>query len=115
VFALIAPQLQRWLMIGGIGLVAVTVAFAAGFLRGQAGARAACATAALEARVAALTRDLEVSERAASFAADRARSAESAAAAHEKAIEEYRDALQQRTDGACRLDGDDARRLRAIR
>ncbi|MFN8828835.1 MAG: hypothetical protein ACK5W0_03090 [Labrys sp. (in: a-proteobacteria)] len=114
-WALIAPQLQRWLLMAGVGLFAVTAAFAIGWLRGRDQAVSECQTAALQAQVEALSKDLAISRRAAALATERAQSAERAATENETLIEDFRHALEARSDGACRLDDDDARRLRAIK
>jgi hypothetical protein len=113
--AFFGPSIQRWLMIGGIGLLAVMAAFAIGWLRGREQAASACQTAALQAHVEALTNDLAISRRAAALATERAQSAERATAENETLIEDFRHALEARSDGTCRLDDDDARRLRAIK
>lgn len=82
-----------------------------GYWTGHAGASGACQTAALEAKVKSLTRDLTATDEAAKrFEAEAARNAVSADA-NAKIIEGFRNAKSP----ACLLTDDDARRLRAIR
>ena len=77
--------------------------------RGYQRAASACQTAALEAKVKALTQDrLAADEAAQRFKAEASRNAE-AASKNAAVIEEFR-----RAPNACRLTPDDARRLQRV-
>ncbi|OCC05282.1 hypothetical protein BA190_10285 [Labrys sp. WJW] len=70
--------------------------------------------AALEAKLAIKTADLQISMALADIAQDEIRASEQAAAANQDKIDDYEKALAERPDTRCALGADDVRRLRAL-
>lgn len=106
----INTKLGRALGVAGLVLIALGGVYLAG-RRDQA---RKAEIAALEAKLATATADLQISMALADIAQDEIRASEQAAAANQDKIDDYEKALAERPDARCALGADDVRRLRAL-
>lgn len=105
ILAFFLGPIGRWVLVA----FAVVALLAEVDHRGYSRAASACQSAALQARIDALTKDKAIADEAAATAKTEAERNAREASRNAAVIEDFR-----RAPNACRLTPDDARRLRAI-